>query len=185
MADPDSSNADHQQWFVLRDLKRSNSNSPAYKTLPEMGVEIFTPMHWVIKVNQKGKRVRRYVPFIQSLLFAKSDRQALDPIIEMTETLQYRFVKGAPQNTPMIVPTKDMERFIRAVQGAVDVSYHSPSEITPDMIGKKVMVMGGGLEGVTGKLLKTRGSKKKKVVVSIEGLISAIVEVEKDYIKLL
>ncbi|MCM1291709.1 MAG: UpxY family transcription antiterminator [Bacteroides sp.] len=173
------------QWFVLRDLKRPNSNTPAYKVLTEMGLDVFTPMQWVMKVTTRGKKERRYVPIIPSLLFVRSVKEDLDPIVDKTVTLQYRFVKGAPQNTPMTVPAKEMEIFINAVKNSPGITYYTPSEITPDMIGRKVMVVGGELEGVTGKLLKMRGSKKKRLVISIEGLISAVLEVEKDYIRII
>ncbi len=32
------------QWFVMRDLTRWNSKSPAYRLLKEMGMEVFVPM---------------------------------------------------------------------------------------------------------------------------------------------
>lgn len=32
------------QWFVMRDLKRSNAKCPAYKLLDELNIRFFTPM---------------------------------------------------------------------------------------------------------------------------------------------
>ena len=61
------------QWFVMRDLKRTNAKLPAYQMLGEMGMEVFTPMVWKI-VTQHGKRVRMEVPFMQVLLCVHESR---------------------------------------------------------------------------------------------------------------
>lgn len=173
------------QWFVLRDLKRPNSNTPAYKVLPEMGIEVFTPMHWVLKENQKGVKKRQYLPYIPSLLFALSTKSVLDRIVAKTETLQYQFVKGAPQNTPMVVPEDEMSRFIRATSSGGDCLYFTPEEIRPDMIGRNVIIKGGPLDGSQGRLLKITGTRKKRLIVGLRGFIVAAVEVAPEYIQLL
>jgi len=173
------------QWYVLRDLKRPNSKTPAYKVLPELGFEIFTPMHWVLKNDANGGKTRLYRPYIPSLLFARSVRRELDEIVEKTETLQYQYVKGAPRNTPMVVPTADMARFVHAVTSAQYCTYYTPDEITPDMIGRDVMINGGPLDGCTGRLLKMRGTKKKKLLIDLKGFIAAAVEVAPEYIQII
>lgn len=175
--------AEVSQWFVLRDLKRPNSKTPAYKVLSELGFEIFTPMHWVLKDDRRGRKTRQYRPYIPSLLFAKSLRKDLDEIVEKTETLQYQYVKGAPKDTPMAVPTEDMTRFIKSVSAAQGCTYYTPGEIGPEMIGREVVIKGGPLDGSVGKLLKMRGSKKKRLIVDLKGLIVAAVEVEPEYIQ--
>lgn len=171
------------QWYVLRDLKRPNSKTPAYKVLPELGFEVFTPMRWVLKNNPKGGKTRLRQPYISNLLFAKSHKPELDKIIEAIETLQYRYVKGAPQNTPMIVPMEEMTRFINAVTSSQSCTYYAPNEISPDMIGRDVMIKSGPLDGCIGRLMKMKGSKKKRLIVELKGFIIAAVEVDPDYIQ--
>lgn len=173
------------KWFVMRDLKRPNSKTPAYKVLPELGVKVFTPMHWVLKESGLGKKIRLYLPYIPSLLFARAVRSDLDKIVERTETLQYRFVKGAPKGTPMVVPASDMDRFIRAVNSSQSCQYFSPDELGPEMIGKEVMIKGGPLDGNVGKLMKVKGSKKKRLLVDLKGIIVAAVEVSPEFIQIL
>lgn len=174
---------EESQWFVLRDLKRTNSKTPAYKVLPELGFEIFTPMQWVLKDNGKGGKKRLYLPFIPSLLFTNSVKSRLDRVIESTETLQYRFVKGAAQNTPMVVPTREMENFIKAVTTSQNCRYYSPEEVTSDMMGKKVMIVGGSLDGTVGHLMKRQGSKKKRLFLTIKETLVASVEIETGFIQ--
>lgn len=171
------------RWFVMRDLKRANAKMPAYKYLAELGFDVFTPMHWVLRDGVGARKQRLYLPYIPSLLFVHSPKSALDKIVEKTDTLQYRFVKGAPPNTPMTVDPEAMDDFKKGVMHSKRCTYYSPDEITPDMIGKKVMVMGGNLDGTTGNLLKTKGSKKKKLILRIEGLLAAIIEIESDFIQ--
>ena len=82
-----------KHWYALRDLKRWNALLPAYKQLDQLGIEIFTPMHWRM-FKKNGKQIRKEVPVVQNLLFAYDTRQRLDPIIAETPTLQYRYKKG-------------------------------------------------------------------------------------------
>lgn len=170
-------------WFVLRDLKRKNAADPAYKALPKLGFEIFTPMHWVLKNSAQSKQTRIYEPFIHGLLFAKSVKSKLDEVINKTETLQYRFIKGA-QQTPMTVPTAEMERFIRAVTDEhADCIYYSPEDIKPEMAGKKVMIVGGALDGTVGCLITKKGSKKKRLMLQLKDLFVASVEIKDGFIQ--
>lgn len=172
-----------KQWFVLRDFKKWNAKSPAYKELPKFGVRHFTPMRWII-VTRNARRKREYVPVIQNLLFAYDSRTVLDSIIAKTSTLQYQYVRGAGKATPMTVSDKEMERFIAAVNTDPSPAYFSPDELTPDMLGKEIIVTGGPLNGYHGKLLKMQGSKKKRLLVEVKGLMVAAVEVSPEFIQI-
>ncbi len=169
-----------EQWFVMRDLKRPNSLTPAYLQLPELGIETFTPMHWRI-VTRKGKKLREERPYISDLVFVHSDRETIDSVCITVPTLQYRYVRGGYQR-PMVVSDRDMERFVKAVQSVDNPEYYSPEEITADMIGRQVRIVGGQLDGYEGKLLKCQGSKRKRILVSIPNLIVAAIEVQLEYI---
>ncbi len=172
-----------RQWFVMRDLKRRNAKLPAYKMFRELEVECFTPMVRRL-VMVRGKRVNMEVPFMQDLLFVKETRERLDPIVESTPTLQYRFIFGA-RHTPMVVRTQDMERFIHAVESTESPQYYQPNEITADMLHRKIRIIGGLLDGYEGHLLTVRGSKVKRLLVELPHLLVASVEVEPEYIQLL
>ena len=174
-----------KQWFVMRDLKRSNAKLPAYKQLADNGFRVFTPITSKI-VSKGGKNIRIQVPFIQDLLFVFSEKEKLDRIVDRTDTLQYRYVKGAPYCTPMVVPTKEMDRFIAAVADVKTPRYYAPNEITPTMYGADVKIVSdGALNGYEGKLLKVKGSGKKRIIVELPGLLAASVEVgNSDYIEI-
>ena len=169
-------------WFVMRDLTRANANRPAWKLLEESGFHVFTPMVW--KIRQRGNRKERdFVPVIHDLLFVNSTREQLDPVVERVPTLQYRFVKGGSYGQAMVVNNEEMNRFIKAVSSSEDVLYYSPTEITPHMIGKKVEIIGGPLNGMAGNLLSIRGMRKRRLIVELPGMLTSAVEVSPDYIK--
>lgn len=170
-------------WFVMRDLKRSNAKCRAYQWLTAHHFEVFTPMKWEV-ILCRGKRIRRCVPFMPDLLFVHSSREALDSVVEATPTLQYRYVRGAASATPMIICEAEMNRFIHAVKAVEEPRYFSPSEVTPAMLGRRIRVVGGNLDGCEGRLLARRGSRKRHLLVEIPSVLVASVEVEAEYIEL-
>lgn len=171
------------QWFVMRDLKRRNSNSLAIHDMAKAGLEAFTPMtQMVMRIG--GKLQRREVPVIQDLLFIHETKEKLDPIVELSPTLQYRYQRGKTKDDPMTVRNEDMERFIFAVSNQDSPIYYKPGELTDSMYGKTVYIHGGRLNGYEGRLLSVKGMRKRRLIIELPGLLSAAVEVEPDYIHL-
>lgn len=171
------------QWFVMRDLTRPNAKWPAYRLLNNEDIEYFTPMTPRLTVR-RGKREQEMVPFIHDLLFVHASRETLDPFVEKIATFQYRYLRK-PWRQPMTVREEEMDRFIRAVNTVERPRYYRPDEITPEMYHRRIRLMGGQLEGYEGYLLSTRGSKVKRLLVELPGLLAASVEVEPEYIQLL
>lgn len=164
-------------WYAMRDLKRSNAIDPAYKMLKRKGFEVFTPMRPKIVQRKNTKRVEE-VPVMQDLLFVHTTRKLLDPVEAVTPTLRYRFVKGGTYKEATIVRDEDMNRFITVVQSMPLLRYYALDEVTPDMIGCKVRIYGGPLDGLEVPLRKMRGSKKKHIFVEIPNCIAAVVELK-------
>lgn len=172
-----------EEWFVMRDLKRANALVPAYKELASRGFEVFTPMEWRVSAR-RGKKLREEVPVLRDLLFVHSRRTELDPFVAMVPTLQYRYVRGA-YRLPMTVPAHDMERFIRAAGASESPRYFLPGELTLAQCGRMVSIVGGPLDGYCGRLLSVRGSKSRRLVVELPGILMAAVEVDPEYIRVL
>ena len=180
---PGTTDGDHLQWFAMRDLRRSNARVLAWQQLSEAGLEVFTPLHWII-TRQGNRRQRIERPVIADLLFVHSTRRQLDPYVEASTTLQYRFAKGA-QAKPITVRATDMNRFVQAVTLGADTRYYLPDEVTPEMYGQRVRLVGGPLDSYEGNLLYVRGSHKKRLLVELSGFITAAVEVQPEYIQLI
>lgn len=173
-----------KQWFVMRDLKRRNSNTLAIHELAQAGLEVFTPMTQMI-MTIGGRRQRRDVPVIQDLLFVHETKQSIDPYVDRCRTLQYRYMLGKTKDEPMTVREADMERFIHAVNHTDTPRYYRPGELTETMCGKRVAIRSGALDGYEGRLLSIKGMRKRRLIVELPGLITAAVEVNPDYIQLL
>lgn len=171
------------QWYVMRDLKRTNAKQPAYIMLQNLNIEVFTPM--VQKFyNICGKRILKEVPYMQDLLFVHARKKELDTFVNMINTLQYRYLRDG-NRSPMTVREKDMQRFIQAVSSSAATRYYNPSEITAEMIGKRVRIIGGPLNEFEGRLHKVRGSRIKRLFIELPLLLTASVEVDAEYIQVL
>lgn len=168
----------------MRDLRPVNAKRPAYKLLREEGFEVFTPMkyRWV---TLKGKRIREEFPFMRDLLFVYTLKSQLDPMVEKNPTLQYRFLKGGKYKEPMIVRTKEMDRFIKAIKSVDKPVYYTIEEITPKMFGRRVRIIGGPLDGCEGSLLTIRGSKVKRLIVELPGVLATVVEINPELVEIL
>lgn len=172
-----------KQWFVMRDLSRSNAKLPAREILRDRQIRHFTPLVWQM-TTCGGKRKPQQVPYIQDLLFVYDTREVIDPLVERIRTFQYRYLRHTWRE-PMTVRNQEMERFIRAVESTQSPCYYTPEEVTPDMRERPICIIGGALDGYTGTLVTIRGSKRKRLLVEIPTLLAAAVEVEPEYIKLL
>ena len=170
------------QWFVMRDLTRWNSKSPAYRLLKEMGMEVFVPMVSHVSATGGGY-LRNEVPFIQDLLFVHELQSRLDEVVDDIPTLQYRWLRNTWRQ-PMTVDGVRMNRFKQAVAATNFPKFYLPSEVTPAMHGRTIRIVGGPLDGFEGGLITTRGSKVKRLLVELPGLLAAGVEVSPEFIQL-
>lgn len=169
------------RWYALRDLKRPNARKPAYMELSELNLEVFTPMKWTLSVHG-GKTERRLTPVLRDLLFVHGSMDEIEPVVRRIDTLQFRYSRGGYLK-PVIVPEDDMNRFIRAVSTSESPKYYMPGELTPEMIGRTVRIIGGPLDGCEGKLLKIRGSRIRRLMVELPGFLTAGVEVSPEFIR--
>lgn len=173
---PTQTDRDKAAWYALRDLKRSNARTFAYQELAAEGFEVFTPLKQQMK-RRMGRTVREERPVITDLLFVRGTRTQIDPVIARRPTLQYRYVKGGAYREAMTVREAEMAAFIRAVRGTETAPrYYRPEEITPAMLGRTVRVIGGPLDGLEAPLLKLRGARTKRAVVTLPAFLSAAVE---------
>lgn len=171
------------RWYAMRDLSRRHAKTSAYSLLAARGFEVFTPMTRRIVV-EKGQRRRKEEPFMQDLLFVHATRELLDPQVEKIDNLQYRYVHGG-YCEPMVVPEADMERFIHAVRHSRLPRFFRPGEITPEMCGQHVRIVGSALDGYEGRLMTISGSKYRRLMVALPNYLTAAVEVMPEYIEVL
>ena len=170
-------------WYAMRDLSRRHAKYTAYTWLTAMGFEVFTPMIRKLVV-EKGLRKSKEEPFMQDLLFVHDTRERLNPMVRKIENLQYRYIHGGYRE-PMVVPDADMERFIHAVKSSRLPKFFRSDEITQDMCGQYVRIVGSALDGYEGHLIQISGSKYKRLMVALPNFLTAAVEVLPEYIEVL
>ena len=169
------------RWYVLRFLYR---NQPKVRKLLENdGIETFSPMKWVSRI-ENGKHTLKYDYAIWDLFFVHSSKKIIDPYVNRFENLQYKFQSGGKQHNPMIVPDKQMSDFIKAIESSKKPLYFAPHEI--DLLGgESIRIIGGTLNGYVGKFVKVKGSRQKRLIIELSGMLCAAVEVEPDLVEVL
>lgn len=60
-----------------------------------------------------------------------------------------------------------------------------PGDLTDSMYGKRVRIIGGVFNEYEGQLLSVKSMRKKRLIIELEGLITASVEVEPDFIQVI
>lgn len=157
---------EHLKWFFMCDQKRRNALEPAYKMLEAKGFEVFTPMGKKIVGKGKSKKVDK-VPLFTDILFVHSTEEKIDPIVAKVPTLHYRFKKCGRYREHIIVCDDDMERFIYAAEHTEIKEFFAIDALPQKLIGDKVLIHGGPLDGLTAILKKMQGSKKKHIFIEL------------------
>lgn len=173
-----------EKWYVLRAIFKKEIE--VRDELQEQGIECFVPMHYVIQ-ERKGRKVRSLVPAIRDLVFVRSTQAALKAYKDNAKNIVYFMTaKDGDGRKIIVVPPKDMDEFIRiAEQIEEDILYFRPEEVALDK-GTHVRVHGGKFDGIEGTLLKVKGKRSRRVVVSITGVAAiAAAYIEPDLIEVL
>lgn len=151
-------------WFAMsapycRELK-------AQALLDEKGVENYVPMHYVIK-EMHGRKKRFLVPVIHNLIFVHCTRDTIRRVKEGVDYLQFKTIREAGKNVPIVVPDRQMEDFMRVCESHdASLRFFRPGEV--DLArGTKVHINGGEFDGVSGVFIKLAGTRERRVVVEI------------------
>lgn len=178
------------KWFVMRDLKPANAKDKAFHVLQGKFRDIFTPTVKEIE-KQKGRIVLVdglpkiiETPFISDLLFVYDTYETVQSYVDSIPKFQFRYAKGHSYKEPMCVPKKEMAFFKIAAEMTFKTPiYIKPEDLRPEDFGRDVRVMGGPLSGCQCRLLKRRGSSKKRIIVTLSGILSVGVDIEPEYLE--
>ena len=168
-------------WFAMRVTYRREQS--VYNQLTELGLKCFLPMQYCLQ-TKRGQKKRVLVPVVHNLLFVNSKPSVLQDIKQSIPHLQY--ITDSRSHAKIVVPEDQMQRFI-AVAGTYNeqLTYVRPEEVNFKR-GSKVRISGGEFEGMEGTFVKIKGSRDKRVVVSIEGVVAvALATIHPDLIELI
>lgn len=160
------------QWYAMRATYRREII--VRNLLAEQGIETFIPMKYTLTLR-RGRKRRELVPAIHNLIFVHASPETMKDIKSKISYLQYMMDrKDAKEKTPIIIPEKQMEDFIKVAS-----MYDQPLEFIPAdrsrlIKGTRVRIHGKQFGEVEGVLTRTPGSKAKKIIVAISGIISVV-----------
>ena len=145
--------------------------------LDRLGIESFVPMTYKVVNADTDNPCRKLVPAIRNLIFVRSTQERISHLKssnEVLEPLRYIIDQTAQQpHTIMTVPDRQMQNFIRVASKTDDSVMFLDDESVAGKEGKRVEIIGGAFEGVTGVIRRVK--RCKRVVVEIEGVASVAI----------
>ena len=176
---------DPKIWFPMRVTYQREMKVKA--ELDRLGIECFVPMRYkVVELPLDKLRVRNggdtelrreLVPAINNLIFVRSTQERISGLKasnEVLEPLRYMMDRTASrENAFMTVGDREMENFMRVASRTDDSVMFLDEETVVGKEGKRVEIMGGAFEGVTGVIRRVK--RCKRVVVEIDGVASVAI----------
>ena len=143
--------------------------------LDRLEIENFIPMTYRFTESRKQGDTelrRELVPAINNLIFVHSTKERISELKvsnELLEPLRYMIDQTAGEaHTIMTVPDKQMENFMRVASVTDDSVMFLDETTIVGKEGKRVEIMGGPFEGVTGVIRRVK--RCKRVVVELEDI---------------
>ena len=169
---------DPKTWFPMRVTYQREMKVKA--ELDRLGIENFVPMRYKVveRQNDGDTELRRVlVPAINNLIFVRSTQERVSELKrtnEVLEPLRYMMDRTASlEHAIMTVADREMENFMRVASRTDDSVMFLDNETVVGKEGKRVEIMGGAFEGVTGVIRRVK--RCKRVVVEIEGVASVAI----------
>ena len=148
--------------------------------LDRLGIENFVPMRYKVVESQSDGDTelrRELVPAINNLIFVRSTQERVSELKRRNEVLEpLRYMMdhtAAGEHNIMTVADREMENFMRVASRTDDSVMFLDDETVVGKEGKRVEIMGGAFEGVTGVIRRVK--RCKRVVVEIEGVASVAI----------
>ena len=164
---------DPKIWFPMRVTYQREMKVKA--ELDRLEIENFIPMtyRFTESRNDGATKLRKeLVPAINNLIFVHSTKERISELKvsnELLEPLRYMIDQTAGEaHTIMTVPDKQMENFMRVASVTDDTVMFLDETTIVGKKGKRVEIMGGPFEGVTGVIRRVK--RCKRVVVELEGI---------------
>ena len=169
-------------WYVMRAYK-SEARVEELLQGPD-GLPYFIPKHYVLQ-NSRGKKVRRLVPAIRSLVFVHASRRQINAFKLRCPLLQYVMWKKSTGLEYLQVPDRQMDNFLKvARQHDEELVYYQPQEINFHA-GTHIRMIGGLFDGAEGYFVKLRGKRSRRLVVKLDGIAAIAAEVTPEYVEII
>lgn len=164
-----------KQWFVFR--ASYGREDKAFDYIVDDGTYGYVAKRTTYKILN-GKRKRVLENLIPNLLFVYTTEEKAREYVNKTAALSYlsfyynHFSIVAEKNPPLVIPTNEMENFIRATSNMNEHLMLVESSRCKFRGGERVKVIGGTFKGVEGKVARVQGQQRVIVTISNVGLIA-------------
>ena len=166
---------DPKVWFPMRVTYSRELKVKA--ELDRLSIENFIPMMSKLVGVDTDNPHHELVPAINNLIFVRSTQERISHLKssnEVLEPLRYMLDQTSQQpHTIMTVPNRQMENFMRVASKTDDSVMFLDDESFVGKEGKRVEIIGGAFEGVTGVIRRVK--RCKRVVVEIEVVASVAI----------
>lgn len=154
--------------------------------LESKAVQCFIPMKYEIVNDRRLGKTRKLIPAVNNLIFVYATRKHIQDLKKGVDYLQYLTQPVNGRNVPITVPEYQMQQFISVCDTHNEkLIYLSPNEV--DLAkGTRVKIVGSAFDGVEGIFVKVEKSRKKRVVVQLQGIAAVMIaEISDGYIQVL
>ena len=149
---------DPKIWFPMRVTYSREMKVKA--ELDRLGIENFIPMTYKVVDADTDNPCRKLVPAIRNLIFVRSTQESISHLKssnEVLEPLRYMIDNTAEEaHTIMTIPDRQMKNFMRVASKSDDSVMFLDDESVVGKEGKRVEIIGGAFEGVTGVIRRVK-----------------------------
>lgn len=167
-------------WYAMKTTYKKEMQAKAY--LNERGIECFVPMKQSTAIRAK-KKIVILEPAIYNLIFIKVDLAQLTDIKISLNYLHNRLTKIEDKLVPIVVPTRQMDQFIRAVNELLDKIIYVDLATSSLEKGTPVRITDGEFKGYEGELEKIKGKRQRRVSINVKGIVAYKVDVDASFIE--
>ena len=172
-----------QFWFVMGS-KNHMKELQIRDEARTKGLEAFVPITYAYK-TVRGQKQRKLVPAINGYIFVKATTKELEQLIANSHyTIFPQKSTFTGREDFLTVSNHDMGNFIAVIEKAGEhINYFKPDEISLNP-GDKIRIQGGLYDGHEGIITRIKGKRNKHLVVRIQGILIAAVELTPEMIEL-
>lgn len=152
------------------------------KGTPEIA-DVFVPRR--VCIRRRGAKVKRELEAVlPGYLFVRASHANLIKLKKTVNALKFSVWPNDDEGTRYIwVADGEMENFRKVcIAFEEKVEYFKPDEITL-IPGQKIEVIGGELNGVKGWFQRVKGHRSRRLVVKLDNILSATVELLPDLVR--
>ena len=156
-------------WVVMR------SKRGGYHEAQDKVYEFFMPMKESV-TTRGGQRVKRVVPAIPDVFFAKDSIARLEALVQKNKGVEFLYIKGLPYRQPVVIRDSEMDNFIAATKSNQRMTFYTAGDdMLARIVGRRVRIPHNG-SVIEGELITIRGSRYRRLRVRLHDCVVAYID---------